>query len=496
MAIIPLYSKSFVKDNAGVIVGHILIAIKGFILMPVIIKTVGITAYGGFVLLSSILSIVFGISTFGAGFRAQRFLPSTSNITTRRELFYCQFFFQMFSILFLSLLFFLLNRQVNVNIFNNEISYSAWIIPLYLISYTIYSQGSLYLRYTSRTNYMIIANISFAYINIGLILLYYYNYNFMSIDMLFISQILAATIIAVPCFTIIFREIGIEFTFYSMRNLISDIKIGFPLVLNFIVDFILAASDRYLIALYLTVSSVGYYNPGYVLGSFIVLIPKAMGTVLPQLMSKAVDNKNENEAQRMLNYSLKIFLLLAIPFIFGTIVFGKRILTLLANREIAENAYVVTSIVALGALFYGLYIIISNVLFVRMKTFAMFKINLSASLFNLLANLIFLYFFKNIIVTAFTTFFSYFIAFMYAYKIVKKDWSMDFQSVVIIKSVLASLFMGCFLFWISFNSDNNDSISMLISEIVLGIVIYFGALLVLKTFSTKELAFFLNKPKL
>ena len=483
------YYRSFTKDNTVVIIGHILVYMKGIILMPIIIKTVGVTIYGGFVLLSSILGIIFGISSFGAGFRAKRFLPSTGEMTVRRELFSQQFFFQMLSILFLSLILVLLDRQINTYIFRNEISYSVLIIPLYLFCYFLYSQGSDYFRYTSRVNYMTMAGVCFPYIHIGFILLFFYCYRYISINVLVMSQTLSALLIAAPCFWIIFREIGAKFSFYSIKNLVSDIKLGFPLVLGFIVDFILAGSDRYFIAFYLTVSAVGYYNPGYVLGSLIIFIPKAMGTALPQLLSQAVDNDSEYEAQRMLNYALKIFLLLAIPFIFGSMALGKPILTLLANREVAENGYLVTPIVALGILFYGLNIILSNVLFVRLKTYAMFKMNLFAAVFNLLANLILLYFFRNIIVAAITTFLSYFIAFIYIYKIVNKNWYMDFQPVIIVKSILASLFMGGLLFWASFKAVEVNSAAMLAGELVLGIVAYIGGLFVLRTFSKKELQF-------
>ncbi len=394
------------------------------------------------------------------------------------------------SILLLSLLLILLDRQINIYIFKNEISYSVLIIPFFLVLYFLYSQGADYFRYTSRVHYMTAATLSFPYIHIGLILFFFYCYRYISINVLVMSQTLSALLISIPCFWIIFREIGLKFSFYNFKGLVSDIKLGFPLVLGFIVDFILAGSDRYFIAFYMTVSAVGYYNPGYVLGSLIVFIPKAMGTALPQLMSKAVDNKNEYEAQRMLNYALKIFLLLAIPFIFGSMILGKPILTLLANSEVAGNAYLITPIVALGTLFYGLNIILSNILFVRMKTAAMFKMNLFASVFNLLVNLILLYFFRNIIVAAITTFLSYFIAFIYINNIVKKEkWPVDFQPVVIIKSVVSSLFMGGLLFWVAFKLGESDSVSILIGEVVLGIVVYFGVLLVLKTFSAKELAF-------
>jgi len=486
------YSKSFVKDNAIVVGGHVLFYMKGIILMPLIIKTVGVTIYGGFVLLSSVFGIVFGISSFGAGFRAKRFMPSASSIQVRRELFYPQFLFQLFSILFFSTLLVLLNRQINIYIFKNEISYSVLIIPFFLVLYFLYSQGSNYFRYTSRVHYMTAATLSFPYIYIGLILLFFYCYRYISINVLVFSQTLSALLIAIPCFWIIFREIGFKFSFYRLKSLISDIKLGFPLVLNFIVDFILAASDRYFIAFYMTVSAVGYYNPGYVLGSLIIFVPKAMGTALPQLLSKAVDSEKEHEAQKMLNYAIKIFLLLAIPFIFGSMVFGRPILTLLANSEIAKKAYLVTPIVALGTLFYGLNIIFSNALFVRMKTFAIFKMNLFASVFNLLANLILLYFFRNIIIAAITTFLSYFVAFLYINKIVKKHWLVNFQLRTIAKSIMASLFMGGLLLWISFNFGGVNTLSMLTVEIVLGTLVYLGVLLVLRTFSNKEM-FFIKK---
>jgi O-antigen/teichoic acid export membrane protein len=336
---------------------------------------------------------------------------------------------------------------------------------------------------------MTISGICFAYLDVGLVIIFLYIYKYLNITVLVLSQTISAIVIAIPCFIIIFKEIGIRFSFFKFKDLISNIKIGFPLVLNYIVDFILAGSDRYLIGLFLSVTSVGYYNPAYILGSLIILFAKAMGGVLPQLLSKAVDDKKEKEAQKMLNYALKFFLLLAIPYIFGAIVFGQPLLTLLANSDVAEKAFIVIPIIAIGTLFYGLNLILANVLFVKMKTKTIFSMNLIASIFNLLANIILLYFFRNIIVAAITTLLSYFIAFIYIYIIIKKDWVVDFQPVVIIKSVLASLFMSCLLFWISIYFDNNNSITILLSQIGMGVVIYLVALLALRTFSPIEMAF-------
>jgi O-antigen/teichoic acid export membrane protein len=123
----------------------------------------------------------------------------------------------------------------------------------------------------------------------------------------------------------------------------------------------------------------------------------------------------------------------------------------------------------------------------------MLKMNIFASVFNLLANLILLYFFRNIIVAAITTFLSYFIAFIYVYKIVKKEtWPVDFQPVVILKSVGASLFMFALLFLVLTKAGEVNSATILAGELVLSIVVYIGGLLILGTFSKKELQFMKN----
>ena len=483
------YSKPFIKDNFIVLVGVALVYMKGIIVMPIIIKTVGVAIYGGFVLLSSVLAIVFGISSFGAGFRAKRFLPSAVEATVRRKLFYPQFFFQLISIMTLSLGLVLLNKQIDTSIFKHEISYSVLIIPLYLFFYFLYSQGADYFRYTSRVKFMMAATLSLPYIHIGLILIFFYYQRYINVNILVLTQTLSALLVAAPCFWCIFREIGVRVSFYNIKDLVSDIKLGFPFVLGFIMDFILAASDRYFIAFYLTVSAVGYYNPAYVLGSLIIFIPKAMGTVLPQLLSKAVDNDSGHEAQKMLNYAIKIFLLIGIPFVFGSIVLAKPILVLLANDEVAQSAWIVTPIVALGTLFYGLNIILSNVLFVRLKAQAMLNMNLLASAFSLLANLVFLYFFRSIIVAAITTLFSYFVVFVFTYKAAVEDWPVDLQPAVIIKSILASFLMGGLLFLLSSNAIAVNDVCKLTGELILGAFVYIAGLLTFRTFSKKEWQF-------
>ena len=458
--------------------------------MPLIIKSVGISIYGGYVLLSSILMIIYGISSLGTGYKAKRFLPSTIGKINRGDLFYPQFYFGFISNIILSFLLIALDNKIRYYFLNDEVEYSVWIIPVYLISYYLYAQGSNYFRYTSRIHYMTAASITYPYFYMGLMLVFLYYLKFLSVNSILLAQSCSALLIALICLFVVMRELGGKVLFYNIQELIADIKIGFPLILNFIVDIVLIGSDRYVIAFFMTSTAVGFYNPGYVLGSLIAFIPKAMGTALPQLMAKAIDQGNGHEAQQMLNYALKIYLLLAIPFLFGSILFSKAILVLLANQEVAANSFLVTPIVAAGTVFYGIIILLSNTLFVLQKTYSMLKVNLFAAIFNLSANLILLYLFRNILVAAITTLLSYLLVFIYVKNKVEKLWPVDYHVFVILKSTIASIMMILIILMISDRTYEFTSILTLIKQIIFGIALYFVILFTLRTFTKKEIQYF------
>jgi O-antigen/teichoic acid export membrane protein len=479
---------SFFKNNLVVLSGHLLIYAQGLILMPIIIKTIGITVYGAYGILVSIIGFVVGISSFGIGFRCRRFLPSAEESRERRVLFYPQFYCHFASLMLLSLGLILLYPTLDRIFFKGEVSFSIWLVFPYFIFYLLYSQTVNYVRYTHRINYFNFFTLFYACLNIALIFLFYsLNYP-LTINVLFTIQIISSVSAALPLTIKVVREIGLRFILPSLEKLVEDIKLGFPLVLVYIVDFILNSSDRYIVAAFISVTAVGYYNSAYALGSFVVLLPKISGVVLPPFISKAVDAGNETEARIMVNYTIKFFLLAAIPFVVGSLVMSKPLLILLANTEVANNAFLVTPIVALGSLFYGLNIIFSNVLFVRLKTTVLFKMNLLAGIMNVGLNLLIFYFIPNILVAAISTFLSYFVAFIFVHRVVTVDWPIDYDLKTIFKSVAASLIMGIVLLGTSsWLVAGTLRLSIVMVEIIVGVAIYGVVLLLLRTFSSSEL---------
>ena len=481
-------SRSFIRDNVVVLAGNILVYTQGIILMPLIIKSVGDRMYGGFVVLTSILSVVNGLSSLGIGFTASRLLPATQQFEERRRLFMPQFAFHLASITTLSLLLMASNDMLRRYLLTEDLVYTPWVIPAFLVSYVIYTQATNYFRYTSRLATMTIAGVLYPMLNIVIVLATVGLLHTITINLLILAQTGAAIAVAIPLYRTIRREIGIRLTFGDRKTLVADLRVGFPLALNFIVDFLLAASDRWIISMFMGVEAVASYYPAYVLGSLVMLVPRAMSGTLPQLCSKAVDGGRPEEAHRMIDYAIKIYLLVAVPFVVGCATVGHPLLALLGNHTTANSGYLVVPVVATGTVFFGLTLLLCTVFFVRRNTTAIFRMNAIAAAVNVLWNLLLLAVIKNIMVAAWSTLVSYVVAFAYIRFVLKDDWPILWNLPSVVRSVIASLVMGVVVMTLrALFAD--QSIQVVALEISVGMAVYAAVLFAIGGVSPREAAF-------
>jgi len=327
------------------------------------------------------------------------------------------------------------------------------------------------------------------YVNIGIVLISLYSFSSIDVNFLVLSQVLAMLLLSLPLMLKIYREIGFYLPAVKVGDLLADMKLGFPLILSYVTSFILRSSDRYIIAFFISVTAVGYYSPAYTLGSLIIFFPMVSGVVLPPLLSKAVDSGRKQEAQAMVNYTIMGFLLIGIPFVLGSYIISKPILNLLANAEVAEKAYLIVPVIAIGTIFYGLNVILSNVLFVQMRTKTIFWVNTMVAIVNLILNFALIYVFRNIMIAALSALFSYFVSFIIMYRIIANFWEIDFNKAAIIKSVIAAILMMVSMLWIFSYICNKRQPVYIIYEIVFGVLVYVALLFTFRAFSDKELAF-------
>lgn len=480
----------YVRDNARLLVGHVLIYAQGVILTPLIIKTAGPTIYGGYVLLMLFVGFIFGISGLGVGVRSRRYLPSATTSAERSALFYAQFVFQFWSVLILSICIVILYPLVGQPLLKDKATFNVWLVASFLVANLVFSQACEYFRSTHRLQHFNYATVAQPYLYIALAVCVFALTRSLSINVLVAMQTVALVAVATPLVIQLLREIGFHPKFPKWRDSVADMRIGLPLLLGYVVDVVLSSGDRLIIAAFLSVTEVGYYAPAYALASLIIFFAKVSGTSLPPSLSRMVDENREAEARQLVNHSIRGFVIIAIPYVVGCAVVGKSLLTLFANAAVADAAWLVMPIVALGTFFYGLTTILANVLFVRVNTRAMFHANAIAAGLSLALNAVLLYLFENILCAALTALVSYVVAFCFVRRSVLLDWPVDFGVSLIARVSLASLAMGGIVLLISERLDGWGNLAGAVAlEIIGGIIAYAALAFALKIVTRQEFAF-------
>jgi len=125
-------------------------------------------------------------------------------------------------------------------------------------------------------------------------------------------------------------------------HLHEHMAFSLPLVPGDLSAWITNSSDRYLIGILLGTTAVGFYSPGYSLGSTVLLVSSALVVLLPSVLAKHYDDDNMDDVRTIMKYSLKDYCGIAIPCAFVLSVLSKPLLMILSTPQIAANGYLVT----------------------------------------------------------------------------------------------------------------------------------------------------------
>ncbi len=259
---------------------------------------------------------------------------------------------------------------------------------------------------------------------------------------------------------------------------------GMPTVSGSLGFWLVNLSDRYVIGFFLGVTPVGVYAAAYGLGSMLYSVMAVLTFVLLATLSQLYDEGKIEEAKTHLSYSLKYFLAVAIPFVFGCLVLGEPVLRLFTTPDIAREGRFVVSIVALATLILGVQVIIAHVLILTRKTKKIPLVWLAAATLNIGLN-IFAVPRIGILGAAITTLLAYALMLAaisyYSFREVRFDIDRRF----IVKSVLASAIMSVAAWAMAPQSYPGT-----IAAVASGIAIYGIVIVLLRGFSREEFRFF------
>jgi O-antigen/teichoic acid export membrane protein len=474
-------SRELLAKRIGLVaVSNLLLVLNSIILLPVLTKYLSVSEYGIWVQILVTVDLIPAIALFGLPHSLVRFLAPAKDKGEIREIFYPIAIIVFLIALFVSAMIFLISMPLASALFDGNAS----VVRLLSIIVFIECLNNITLNYLRASQQIkkYVALSSFR-ISLQILLVTYLVISGHGIYGAMLGLLIAATSYLLVTAAVIVHAIGI--TLSGFKNIRKFLAFGMPTVPGNLSSWIVSSSDRYIIGIMLGTAAVGYYTPGYTLGYMTIsLFIAPFSFLLPAALSKHYDKREMDEVKLIMKYSLRYFLLLAIPSVLGLSLLSKQFLTTVATQDISVNSYLITPFSALSALFLGAYTVVSQAIVLEKRMKIIGSIWILAAILNVSSNLI-LVPRLGIIGAAITTLTAYVFAFAVAAHYSNRFLKMGFDLNFIIKSILASIPMSIFVVWI-----NPEGIIRQMIIAFLGAFIYFSALILLRGMRKEELRFF------
>jgi O-antigen/teichoic acid export membrane protein len=460
---------------------NILVALSSLILLPIMSKNFSASDYGIYVQVIATIGLIPNITTLGLPYTMVRFLSAETDKNKIKEGFYSMTSIIVFSSLIMSIIFIVFSKEIASALFNGNTNLCI-MMAVILFIVCINSPLLNYFRTFNQIKKYSIFFLIQTYL--GLFFLSYFALNGFSLNITISGLLIANIIIFFIMIFFIISDIG--FVVPKFKDIKDYLSFGLPIIPSNLSYWIVDSSDRYVIGILLGTASVAYYAPGYTLGYIIALMVGPFLLLLPSILPKFYENNNMKKVEIYIKYSLKYFLLIAIPSAVGLSILSKPLLMILTTPEIALNGYFITPFITLGAIFYGIYSIISNIIILEKRTKIIGMIWIIAAVMNLILNIILVPYF-GILVAAIDTLIAYGSAVILTIIFSHKFFKFNFNPGFIMKSVGASIVMGLVIILI-----NPSSILEILTTVIISVCIYFVLLFLFKGINKKEIIFFKN----
>lgn len=473
--------KLFVQRIGLVGITNVLVSLASLILLPILTKNLPIQDYGIWVQFVATFAFIPLIVNLGLPYTMVRYLAVKHEKGEIQEGFYSITLVLLFVSLITALVLFLLSGQIASLLFNGNTEVSkllALSILIGILSTSVFS----YFRTFQQMKLFSMLTLLQTYLGVLMVVIFIYlGFN---VSGVVLGYIIAQIITFLLAMAIIIRQIGFKFPkFENMREYLS---FGIPTVPGNLSNWMVDMSDRYVIGIMLGTAFVGYYSPGYTLGNIIVMLMAPFTYLLPSVLSSYYDQNKMEEVIIHLQYSLKYFILLALPSVFGLSLLSKPLLTILSTAEIAQNGYLITPFVAFGALLLGLYGIISQILALEKRTKIIGSLWLIGALINIILNVIFVPVF-GIVAAAISTLIAYGFVFAVSTYYCLKYIKFSFDWKFIIKSLAAAILMSLVIIFI-----NPVTSIWIVLTVIICSGVYIALILLFKGISPNEIEFFKN----
>jgi O-antigen/teichoic acid export membrane protein len=456
---------------------NVLTNLGGIFIIPIITKTLGAHDYGLYVQFTVTISLILSFATLGLPYSMVRFLSGSTNRKQIQEDLYSSIaLISIFSII-ISTIIMIFSRNLAEALFDNYSSFIillAVLIPVEGVSSLMLNTFRIFQDIKKYTLYSLIKTYAEILV-IAAIVLEGYKITAVALSILAIRVILLLIISLT-----VMSSVGLGVPHF--KRIREYVAFGLPTVPANIASWVTNSCDRYIIGAILGLTYVGYYNPSYNLGAIIVMFMTPINFVLVSQAARFYEDKNMDQLKQLFKYSMKYYLLLAVPAAFGISILAKPILTLISTPEIAESGYLITPLTAASYLIMGFGGVgLGFACYLRKKTHIDMINWTVVALVNLGANLLLVPRW-GIIGAAVATLIAVLVGFAFGCYFAFKyfDFDIDIRSMIMI--IIASLIMSAAIINIY-----PTTLAEIVLTIVLGFAVYMAALVALKVIGSGEI---------
>lgn len=472
-----MYDNKFIKDVGLIGIAQILVSLGSFFLLPIVTKALGSNNYGIWAQINITISLLTPFALMGLSMGVIRFLSVEKDINRIREGFFSILIFVAFTGLLTSIIVFLLSDLLAINLFKDiGTSYLIKIGAFLILLSSISQISTFYFRIFRQIRTFALLSL-FQTFGQLLLSLSFLLMGFQLLGVISAALITQGLLFFISFFKIIFQ---IGFKFPKFTYIREYLKYSVPLIPNSLIRWITDSSDRYMVSYFLGLSQAGIYSASYAIGTLIQLLVTPIQLILFPELSKLFDEGKLEEVKSYLAYSLRYFLLIAIPATFGLSILARPILEILTTDEFVPGS-VVIPFIAFSGLLAGIFQILINILHLVKKTRFNLYIHIFAASLNIVFNLLLIPSI-GIAGAAIATLISYLSMVIICIYTTCKHIPLSLNLNFILKCFVSSIIMSGVVFCL-----DSSNISELLASVIIGSCVYFISMTLIKGISVYEL---------
>jgi O-antigen/teichoic acid export membrane protein len=439
--------KRTTKAALIVSVAGIVVVLLSYLLRVILARTLTLADYGLFYAVFAVVQLFLFFEGFGTPTALVKFISqfkSQEEYGKIKTIIFSTFFIQLISLSFISLILYLIAPFLAEHYFKT--SAAELLIKLFvlyiLLGFLFKLTRGIFNGFQKFKIFALMEPIRLIIVIFSLFILLALDYGVLAPILAFnIAWILTVLFFVIPLFkTVKFSKYKISKPYLMGRKLL---KFGFPLMFVGVSSKVISYLDTIVLTYFIGLDQVGIYNAILPSSLIFLFLGNALANVLLPVSSELWVSKLKDKISSSLNNAYKFVLFFTLPLILAVMIYAEFFIGFVFGEGFVPGANVFR-ILLIGVAFFSIAVMNNSILVGVGKTKTVMKILISASIINLILNLILIPSF-GIMGAAVSTSFSYILVLAFNYNFIKEKMGVSLNKSNIVKLVIGSLIFALIL---------------------------------------------------